>query len=69
MIGNSNDESNFPHKILLTNRQVLRLLKASANNSSTINLKLKKQTELYKLVQSGGFSGRLLVPLMKNVKP
>ena len=29
----SNDESNFPHKLLLTNTQVLRLRQAFANNS------------------------------------
>ena len=35
MIGNSNDETNFPHELLLTNRQVVNLRKAFANNSST----------------------------------
>ena len=30
---NSKDEYNFPHKLLLTNTQVLRLRKAFANNS------------------------------------
>ena len=32
MIGNSDDEANFPHKLLLTNRQVANLRKAFANN-------------------------------------
>ena len=27
IIGDSNDENNFPHKLLLTNTQVLRLLR------------------------------------------
>ena len=27
MIGNPNDETNFPHKLLLTNRQVVNLRK------------------------------------------
>ena len=27
MIGNSNNETNFPHKLLLTNRQVANLVK------------------------------------------
>ena len=27
LIGDSNDENNFPHKLLLTNTQVLRLLR------------------------------------------
>ena len=39
--GDSNDETNFPHKLLLTDTQVLRLHKAFANNSLT-NKKLSK---------------------------
>ena len=35
MVGNSDDENNFPHKLLLTNRQVLNIRKAFANHSST----------------------------------
>ena len=35
MIGNSDDETNFPHKLLLTNRQVAYLPKAFANHTST----------------------------------
>ena len=31
MIGNSDDETNFPHKLLLTNRQVVSLRKAFPN--------------------------------------
>ena len=34
MIDNSNDETNFSHKLLLTNRQVANPRKAFANNSS-----------------------------------
>ena len=41
MIGNSTDETNFPHKLLLTNRQVLYLCKAFANHTST-DIKLSK---------------------------
>ena len=33
MTGNSDDETNFPHKLLLTNRQVANLRKAFKNNS------------------------------------
>ena len=33
MVGN--DKANFPHKLLLTNRQVTNLCKAFANQSST----------------------------------
>ena len=54
VIGNSNDETNFPHK--LTNAQILRLHKAFANVSSA-NMKLPKP-QLSKIGQSGGFSGR-----------
>ena len=35
MVGNSNDETNFPHKLLLTNRKVINLRKAFANYLST----------------------------------
>ena len=64
MIGNSGDEINFPHKLLLTNGQVVNLRKAFANNSST-GIKLLK-TQLSKIVQLGGFLGRLLGPLLKT---
>ena len=53
MIGNSNDETNFPHKLLLTNRQVVNLRKTVENNSS-VDIKLSK-TQLSKMIQSGGF--------------
>ena len=42
MIGNSDDETNFPHKLLLTNRQVANLRKAFANHTS-IDIKLSIQ--------------------------
>ena len=45
--GDSNDENNFPHKLLLTNTQVQRLCKAFANNPSA-NIKLSK-TQLHKI--------------------
>ena len=41
MIGNSDDEINFPHELLLTNRQVANLHKAFANNSLA-DIKLSK---------------------------
>ena len=41
MIGNSNDETNFPHKLFLANREVANLRKAFANYSS-IDIKLSK---------------------------
>ena len=72
MIRNSDDETNFPHKLLLTNRQVANLHKASANYLLA-DIKLSK-TQLSKMIQSGGFLGKLLgsllkigLPLIKNV--
>ena len=65
MIGN--DETNFPHKLLLTNRQVLNLRKAFSNHLLT-DIKLSK-TQLSKMIQSGGFLGRLLGPLLKKGSP
>ena len=41
MIGNSNDESNFPLKLVLPDRQVARLPTAFTNNS-TANKNLSK---------------------------
>ena len=67
MIGNSDDESNFPHKLLLTNRQVSNFRKAFPNYTST-DIKLSK-TQLSKMIQSGGFLGRLLDPLLKSGSP
>ena len=60
-----NNESNFRHKLLLlTNRQVANLRKVFANHLST-DIKLSK-TQLSKMIQSGGFLGRLLGPLLKT---
>ena len=67
IISNSDDETNFPHKSSLTDKQVANLRKAFANNSST-NIKLSK-TQLSKMIQSGRFIGRLLGPLLKTGLP
>ena len=48
MIGNSDDETNFPDKLLLTNSQVANLRKAFANYLST-DIKLSK-TQLSKMI-------------------
>ena len=61
------DEINFPHKLLLINRQVPNLHKAFANKS-LVDIKLSK-TQLSKMVQSGGFLGRLFGPLLKRGLP
>ena len=65
MIGD--DETNFPHKLLLTNRHVKNLRKAFENNLST-DIKLWK-TQLSKMIQSGGFLGRRLGLLLKTELP
>ena len=76
MVGNSNDNTNFPHKLLLTDRQVANIRKAFSNNLSR-DIKFSK-TLLLKMSQSGGFLGSLLsklagplmkvaIPLAKNV--
>ena len=62
MIGDN--ETNFPHKLLLADRQVANLRKAFDNKSST-DIKLSK-TQLSTMIQSGGFLGRLLGPLLKT---
>ena len=67
MVGNSNDNTNFPHELLLTKRQVENIRKAFANHLST-DIKLSK-TQLSKIIQSGGFLGRLLGPLLKTGLP
>ena len=66
-IGNSNDKTNFPHELLLTNRHVANLRKAFTNNLAT-DIKLSK-TQLSKMIQSGEFLGRLLGPLQKTGLP
>ena len=63
MFSNSDDETNFPPELLLTNRQVTNLRKAFASYLST-DIKLSK-TQLSKMLQSGGFIGKLLGPLLK----
>ena len=65
MIGGN--ETNFPHNVLLTNRQVANLLKAFANYLST-DIKLSK-AQLSRMIQSGGFLGRLLGSLLKTGLP
>ena len=67
MVGNSGDSTNFPHELLLTNRQVANLCKAFAKNTST-DIKLSK-TQLSKMIQSGEFLGRLLGPLLRTGLP
>ena len=65
MIGDN--ETNFSHKLILTNRQVVNLRKAFGNHLST-DIKLSK-TQLSEMIQSAGFLGRLLGPLLKTGLP
>ena len=61
------NETNFPHELLLTNIQVANICIAFANHSST-NIKLSK-SQLSKMIKSRGFFGRLLGPLLKTGLP
>ena len=65
MIGD--DQTNFSHKLLLTNWQVANLCKAFANYLST-DIKLSK-TQISNMIQSEGFLGRILGPLLKTGLP
>ena len=67
MIGNSDDETNFPHKLLVTERQVSHFRNAFSNNSST-GIKLLK-IHLSKMIKLGGFPRRLLGSLLKTGLP
>ena len=67
MIVDSNDKINFPHELLLTGRQVSSISKAFTYNLS-VDIKFSK-TQLSKMIQSGGFLGKLLGPLLKTGLP
>ena len=67
IIAYSDNKINFLYELLLTDRQVANFRKTFANNSST-DIKLSK-TQLSKMIQSGGFLGRRLGPLLKTGLP
>ena len=67
MVGDSNDKTNFPHELLLTNKQVSSIRKAFANNLS-VDIKFSK-AHLSNMIQSGGFLGKLLDSLFKTGLP
>ena len=71
MFGNSNDNTNFSRQVanilIYNNRQVANIRKAFVKNTST-GIKLSK-TQLSKMIQSGGFLGRFLGPLLKTGLP
>ena len=65
------NKDELPHEILLTTRQNTKLRNAINNNLAT-DIKLSK-AQIKKLIQSGGFLGKLLSklvgPLMKVAMP
>ena len=67
MIGDSNDQTNFPHELLPTGRQVSTIRKAFSKNSS-VDIKFWK-AQLSKMIQSGGFLSKLHGPLLKTGLP
>ena len=67
MIEDSNDETNFFHKLLLTDRQVSNIRKSFPDNS-TADIKFSK-TQLSEMIQWGGFLWKLLRRLLKSGLP
>ena len=67
VIGDFNDDTNFPDILLLTNTQLSKIHKTFANSSTTNTIFLK--TQLSKMSQLGGISGKLLRPLIKTGLP
>ena len=65
-VKNFNNED-LPHELLLTTRQTTKLRNAINNNMST-DIKLSK-AQIKKIIQSGGFLGKLLGPLLKTGLP
>ena len=59
--------NNLPHGLLLTTRQTNKLTNAIKNNMST-DIKLSK-AQISKIIQSGGFLGKLLSSLLKTGLP
>ena len=62
VVGNSDDETNFPHKLLLTNRQTL-ILRRTFNYHTSADIKFSK-AQLTKM-QIGEFL-KILMPLLKS---
>ena len=59
--------NNLTHELLLTTRQTTKLRNAIENNMST-DIKLSK-AQISKIIQYGGFLGKLLGPLLKTGLP
>ena len=59
--------NNLPHELLLTTRQKTKVRNAFNNNTST-DIKFSK-AQINKIIQSGGFLGKLFGPLLKTGLP
>ena len=64
MIDDSDNKINFPHELLLTNRQFANLRKSKPLQIFIHWYQIIKK--LSNIIQSGGFLGRLLGPLLKQ---
>ena len=67
VVGKSNNETGFPHQLLLTKIKVPNIRRAFANGLSA-DIKFSKFW-LYKMVQLGGFLGKIHGTLLKNALP
>ena len=59
--------NNLPHELLLTTRQTTKLRNAIEDDLQT-DIKLSK-AQIFKIIQSGGFLGKILGPLLKTGLP
>ena len=59
--------NNLPHELLLTTRQKAKIRNAFNNNTST-DIKFSK-AQINKIIQCGGFLGKLFGPLLKTGLP
>ena len=59
--------NNLPHELFLTTGQTTKLKNAIESNMST-DIKLSK-AQISKIIQSGGFLGKILGPLLKPGLP
>ena len=61
------NKEDLPHELLLTTRLTTKLSNAINNNMSN-DIKLSK-VQIKEIIQSGGFLGKLLGPLLKTGLP
>ena len=63
------NKEDLPHELLLTTRQTTKLRNAiNNNNNMSTDIKLSK-AQIKKIIQSGGFLGKRLGPLLKTGLP